>query len=116
MSNSAPKQKDEIIRFVGVNELSAGEQEIIKKLTTENYLKIKRDLQDITNLVVHVKFYAGEGSRKKYSMHVRVAASKHNFESTNADDWEIHTALHKAFEEIKSQIHHKLHTDVTRPR
>ncbi len=117
MSSGKPKQKEEIIQFVGVNELSSEEQALVQKLTTEHYEKIKRDLNNNANMTVHVKCYEKDGNRKKYSMHVRVIGpTKQNFESCNADDWELPRALHKAFEDIQNQIHHKLHTDVTRPR
>jgi hypothetical protein len=105
----------EVVRFVGLNDLSSEEQVTVYQLTTENYEKIKRDLNNITNLVVHIKSYDKTGHRKKYSLHVHCIAPTHVFESCNADDWELPRALHKAFEDIRHQIAHKMHSDVTRP-
>ena len=105
----------EVIRFVGVSSLPAEEQATIQTLTTENYEKIKRDLHNITNMTVHIKCYEKEGGRKKYSMHVRVTAPTCVFESCKADDWELPRALHKAFNDIRSQIRHRMHSDSSRP-
>ncbi len=115
MSRTNPRPEAEVIQFVGVSVLSAEEQEVVQRLTTENYEKIKRELHNLTSMTVHVKCYEKEGNRKKYSMHVKVIAPTHVFDSSNADDWELPRALHKAFTDIKHQIQHRLHTDSTRP-
>ena len=116
MSKEVPKfGVQEVIQFIGVSELSADEQATVQTITTEYFEKIKRDLQNITNMTVHIKCYQKTGSRKKYSMHVKVAAPTQIFDSSHADDWELPRALHKAFTDITNQIHHKLHTDSTRP-
>ena len=115
MSRTNPNPSPEVIQFVGVSDLSAEEQATVNSITTEHFEKIKRDLQNITNMTVHVKCYQKEGGRKKYSMHVKVAAPTRIFDSSNADDWELPRALHKAFEDIRHQIQHRLHTDSTRP-
>ncbi|MBW2969741.1 hypothetical protein KY319_01330 [Candidatus Woesearchaeota archaeon] len=105
----------EVIKFVGVSQLPAEEQATVQTLTTEYYEKIKRKLHNIVNMTVHVKCYQKEGDRRKYSMHVKVAAPTQIFDSSNADDWELPRALHKSFTDILHQIQHKMHTDVTRP-
>jgi len=116
MTKDVPKfGTKEVIQFVGVSDLSAEEQEVIQRLTTENYEKIKRDVHNLTNMTVHVKCYAKEGNRKKYSLHVKVAVPTKEFNSSNADDWELARALHKAFNDIRNQIRHRLHSDVGRP-
>ncbi len=115
MSRTNPNPTPEVIQFVGVSELPAEEQATVQSITTEQFDKIKRDLQNITNMTVHVKFYQKTGGRKKYSMHVKVAAPTHVFDSSNSDDWELPRALHKAFEDIRHQIQHRFHTDSTRP-
>ncbi|MBI4146651.1 hypothetical protein HY489_04925 [Candidatus Woesearchaeota archaeon] len=117
MSSGKEKTKEEIIQFVGVSSLAPSEQEVVQILTTEYFDKIKRAVHNMTNLTVHVKAHNAEGNRKKYSLHVRVQVpTKNTFESCNADDWELPRAVHKAFEDVQSQIRHKLHTDITRPR
>lgn len=115
MSSGKPKEKPEVIQFVGVSDLSAEEQATIQSITTEQFEKIKRELHNLTNMTVHVKCYEKDGSRKKYSMHVKVMAPTHLFDSSNADDWELPRALRKAFDDILHQIQHRMHTDSTRP-
>src|SRR3972149_9039288 len=98
MSSGTPKKKHQRIQYVGVSALSPEEQDTVNTLTTEYYEKIKRSLHNETNLVVHVKLHNAEGNRRKYSMHVRAQApTKQQFESCNADDWDLPRTLHKAF-------------------
>ncbi|MBI4451383.1 hypothetical protein HY642_05385 [Candidatus Woesearchaeota archaeon] len=104
----------EMVQFVGVSSLDADEQEVVQRLTTEYFEKIKRKLHNVTNMLVHVKVYA-KGKRKKYALHVRVDAPTHIFEADAAHDWELPRALHKAFTDMQHQIQHRFHTDVTRP-
>lgn len=107
----------EVIQYIGVSSLPAEDQDVVNKITTENYEKIKRDLQNLTSLVVHLKIYEKEGDRKKYSLHLRVdSPTKLNFASTKADDWELPRVFHKAFDDVRAQIRHRLHSDITRPR
>ncbi|MBW2973455.1 hypothetical protein KY346_03625 [Candidatus Woesearchaeota archaeon] len=101
----------EIIQFIGVKDLEPMEQETVQRLTTENYEKIKRDLKNMTDMKVHVKTYKKEGTKKKYSIHILVSFPGKAIESCRAHDFELPRALHKAFNDIKEQIHHKLHTD-----
>jgi len=116
MTKEVPKfGEKEVIQFIGVSDLLAEEQAVIHQLTTEHYEKIKRKLHNVTNMSVHVKCYQKEGDRKKYSLHVRVNAPTKEFNSSNADDWELPRVLHKAFEDIEHQIQHRMHTDTTRP-
>jgi hypothetical protein len=112
----------EIIQFVGVHDLEPSEQDSVQLLTTEYFEKIKRELHNLTNLVVHVqtegvkKGRDKEDKRKRYSLHVRSVSPGFVFESSKNDDYELPRALHKSFEEILSQIQHRLRTDVTHPK
>jgi len=116
MTKDVPKfGEKEVIRFIGVSDLPAEEQAIVQDVTTQHYEKIKRKLQNITDMTVHVKCYAKDGDRKKYSLHVAVAAPTKVFNSSNAEDWELPRVLHKAFNDIDAQVVHHFHTDTTRP-
>ena len=101
----------EIIQFIGVKDLEPMEQETVQRLSTENYEKIKRDLKNITSLKVHVKLHKKEGERKKYSIRLLAEFPGRAIESKRAHDYELPRALHKAFNDIRTQIHHKMHTD-----
>ena len=104
-----------IIQFVGVNDLAPEEQEIIQNITTENYEKIVTLIQNLTDLIVHVKTHDEEGQRKKYTFKIRCAAPTHIIESHKGFDWDLARALHKGFNDVIKQIEHKLHSDTTRP-
>ena len=111
----AKEVKDGIIQFVGISDLSPEEQETVQELTTIAYERIKTMLQNLTDLVVHVKTYENEGKRKKYALHVRCVAPTAMFESKKGFHWELPRSLHKAFNDIEQQINHRLHADSTRP-
>ncbi len=101
---------NEQIQFVGVSKLEPEEQMLISKLSTENYQKIKRMLKNVTNMTVHVKCYDKEGSKKKFSLHVRVAIPTMKvIESCKSHDFDLARALHKAFNDIRTQISHRFH-------
>ena len=108
--------EEEIIQFIGVSDLDPMEQDTVQTLTTENYPKIKRALKNITSLKVHVKTYKKEGEQKKFSLHVQAIYPGGTIESNKAHDFELPRAIHKAFNDIKEQINHKLKTDVTREK
>lgn len=107
---------NEIIQFVGVRDLEPMEQETVQRLTTENYQKIKRQLQNLTDMRVHVKTYKKEGDQKKYSIHILIAYPGKVIESCKSHDYELPRALHKAFNDIKEQINHAFHSDTTRDK
>ncbi|MBW3019510.1 hypothetical protein KY329_04990 [Candidatus Woesearchaeota archaeon] len=103
------------IQFTGVSDLDAAEQDTVQVLSREYYDKIKRQLQNVVNISVHVKRYKLEGERNKYSVHVKVAAPMQIFAADHAHFWELPAAIHAAFQDIQNQITHRLHTDVTKP-
>jgi ribosome-associated translation inhibitor RaiA len=103
------------IQFTGVSALDAMEQDTVQVLSREYYAKIKRQIQNVTNISVHVKCYELEGKRKKYSIHVKVAAPMQIFAADKAHSWELPVAIHEAFQDIQNQITHRLHNDTTRP-
>jgi len=105
----------EIIQFVGVHDLDPDEQMLVNKIATENYEKIKRELHNVTNMVVHIKCYEKEGGKKKYSLHVRAIYPSRVIESCKSHDFDLARALHKSFDDIKEQIKHHFHSDRTRP-
>lgn len=99
---------EEVIQFIGVNELSEDEQLIVNTLATEYYGKIKRALKNLTSMAVHVKTYKKEGAKKKFSINIRAIAPTGIFESKMAADWDLARTLHKAFKNIEHEIEHKL--------
>jgi hypothetical protein len=108
-------QNSEVIQFVGIKDLEDTQKDLVNKLSTEYYEKIKRKVKNLTNLIVHIKVYSKGGESKKYSLHVRCIAPTHVFESCKSHDFDLATGLHKSFEDIIHQIDHTFHTDVSRP-
>lgn len=105
---------EEVIQFVGLNDLEDVDKELVKKLTEQYYPKIKRSLHNLTSLKVHVKIYAKEGARHKYSINVQAIAPTKNFQSDKASDWDLASSCHKAFKDLQVQIPHAFHDEVTR--
>lgn len=99
--------KEEIIQFIGLDDLNEEEKTVLKELSEEYYEKIKRSLKNMTSLAVHVKIYKNEGSRKKYSLHVRAIAPTDIIETDKEADWDLARTLHKSFKNIERQIEHK---------
>jgi hypothetical protein len=109
MAKEIPKQN--MISYIGLNELEEDDQSVVIRLTEEYFPKIQIFLKHLMDLVVHVKQYDKEGHRSKWAIHVRAQTPSHVFESTNAADWELPRTLHKAFKDLETQIKHKLHSD-----
>ncbi len=107
----------ELIQFIGVSELAPEEQAVVSKLSTEHYEKLNRILKNnIENMTVHVKCYAKEGEKKKFSLHVRVKIPSHAvMESCKSHDFDLARALHKSFDDLRVQVEHRFHTG-TRPK
>ena len=106
----------EVIQFVGVSDLPPEEQDVVNKLSTEYFDKIKRSVKNITSLMVHVKLYDAEGARKKYSVHAKAISPAGTFTSEHAADWDLARAVHKSFKNLENEVKHRLHADDQRPK
>ena len=96
----------EQIQFIDLKKLNEDEQETVKKLSAEYYPKIKRELRDITTIIVHIKEHG-----HKYSIHIRAEAPEKVFESTKASDFDLARTMHKAFKDLEREIQHVFHKD-----
>ncbi len=103
----------EAIQFTGLNELTAEDQARVKDLAAEYYNKIKRALKNVTSLAIHIKPYRKAGKKKKFSVHIKAIAPTVVLTSTKAVDWDIARVMHKAFQDIEQEIHHRFHSDTT---
>ncbi len=103
----------EIIQFIGLNELEDIEKDMVNRITTQYYQKIKRALKNIISFVVHIKQHKKSGHVSKYSIHIRVKSPKRMFESAKDADFDLARALHKSFENIETEIKHHTHSDVS---
>ena len=71
-------------------------------------------MKNLTNMKVHIKTYQKEGAKKKYSVHIQVSYPGGILESCKSHDFELPRAVHKSFDDIRTQIKHKFHSDTNR--
>jgi len=102
--------KEEVIQFVGLNELSESDKAVVNRLSTEYHERVKRKLKNMTSLTVHIKCYKTAGKRQKYSLHLKCIIPGRIFESDKkAHGWQLEPVMKKGFESLLSQIEHALH-------
>ena len=107
--------KEDLIQFVGLKKLDIDDQEVIQKLSSEYFPKIKRLLKNITTLAVHVKTHGGKGQRHKYTFHIRCIYPGKTLETNKHSDFELSKACHSAFKALIREIKHLHHSDTSRP-
>lgn len=102
--------KEEVIQFVGLNELSDEDKEVVNRLSTEYHEKLKRLVKNLTSLIVHIKCYKTEGKKKKYSLHLRCVIPGKIFESDKkAHGWQLEPVMKKGFDSLIRKVEHSLH-------
>ena len=97
-----------MLQTIGFDSLEVREIVDFNKLFSEYSRKIESKLKKISSFVVHVKEYNKTGSRKKFSIHVRVVAPTGILEA-DAWDWDFRRTLHKVFKKLEHEIEHKFH-------
>ncbi|MEK6823093.1 MAG: hypothetical protein AABY13_04640 [Nanoarchaeota archaeon] len=118
-SHIVPVSEAEMIQYIGLKDLTDDERGALEEVCSKHYDKIKRQMHNITSLTVHVKTHGshkdkchGEeevaDKKKKYSMHLRVIAPTHIFESEDAA-FDIRKVANVVFEHMMNQIEHKFH-------
>jgi hypothetical protein len=98
--------KEENIQFIGLRDVEDVDKEMLQKIISEQYPKIKRKLHNDTKLVVHIKPHTKGGARQKYSFHIRAIAPTRIFETRHSVAWDLATAVHEAFDDLDHQIEH----------
>jgi conjugal transfer/entry exclusion protein len=109
--------EEERIQFTGVAELSEPDQDMVKKISTEHYQKIKMSMKNLTSVSLHIKTI-DKGGKKQYEILLKVIAPTHVIEASNSrdqDKWDLSRSLHKAFKNILREIEHKLKTMSQKP-
>ena len=91
---------------IGFDSLDERELAHFDKLFSEYSKKIERKLKKISAFIINVKAYRKSGSRKKFSVHVRVVAPTKIFEA-EAYDWDFRRVLHKVFNKLEEEIEHR---------
>ena len=112
MAKPIPDQ--DLIQFTGLKELEQMDQNTVQKITTENFEKIKRMLQNITQLRVLIKEYKTEGKpdkKKKYAVHLQVSSATETMDVDKTQEYDLAKAMHKAFTGLKDLIEHRIHKE-----
>lgn len=97
------------IQFVGLKELEDVDQEMVQKLCTEYYGKIKRMLNNEVDVKVHIKTYKEEGARHKYSINISANAPTVKFDASKQSQkatWDLASAVHEQFKGLMREIEH----------
>lgn len=94
----------EKIKIVGIEEVKNDEEkEVIGKLSSEYYEKIKRGLNNDFDLVVHLKTYNKGGKQKEWEIKAKIEGISSGFKATESD-WDLARTLHKVFQDLQRQI------------
>ncbi|MBI2102927.1 CBS domain-containing protein [Candidatus Woesearchaeota archaeon] len=93
------------IQYVGLNavKLASYEKESFQKVASNESFKLQRLVHNDFKLVIHLKAYDKDGTRQKYSVTMRLDYPGKLVEAT-AVDWDIVTALRKAFDGTKNEL------------
>lgn len=123
-----PITESDMLQFVGLKSLEPMEQELVQRVSTENFEKIKRMLHNITKIKVHIKSYEKErplknqkvfgahrakhsGKRKKYSLHIQARAPGGPLDVDKAQGFDLARVIHKGFADLKGLIEHRMHLE-----
>lgn len=106
-----PIPNTDLLQFAGLKELEPMEQELVQRISTENFEKIKRMLHNITQIKVQIKTYEHGGKKKKYSIHLQARAPGGPLDVDKAQDYDLARAIHKGFADLKGLIEHRRHLE-----
>lgn len=93
------------IQYVGLNDvkLVSYEKESFQKVASNESFKLQRLVHNDFKLIIHLKSYDKDGARQKFSVTMRLDYPGKLVEAT-AVDWDVVTALRKAFDGTKNEI------------
>lgn len=93
------------IQFIGLNQvdLEPHEKYNIQKISSNEAFKLQRQVHNDFKLILHFKEYEKDGRQHKYSVNLRIEYPGKIVTSTE-DDWDVETALRKAFENAKNEL------------
>lgn len=103
------------IFFQGLKELDRFDQEKIRDIIYDEYIKLERELKKIIAIRIHFKKYE-RGGREKYSIKMYIDAPTRPFAVTtvyNPVEWDPVAIIHKLFDKARQQIVHRLKTDTS---
>jgi hypothetical protein len=95
-----------VIRTVGLEELGLDEFKLhgIRDLLRHETDKLADGLSVECGVTVHAKAYDKEGSRKKYSIHIRFTAPGTLLVSGKLHDWDLPVAIRAAYRNLQARL------------
>jgi len=103
-----------LIKYKGLRRLNTLQIQEVKALTETEFKKIKYDFKD-SDIFVDVKKQEKTGNRFKFSFHIRVESPSTILTAEQAD-WDVMKALHKTFDNLKTEVTHKFKKETIRRR
>ena len=93
-----------VVRYVGLKNLTLLEQATLRKLAEKHYDKIYRNFKgNIVDLVLHIKTYDVQG-RKKYSLHAKVEAPAKKVFTAKDADWDLRKVTQAVFDKLREEL------------
>ncbi|MBI2665542.1 CBS domain-containing protein [Candidatus Woesearchaeota archaeon] len=105
------------LSFIGLNQMDIEpyQKYNIKKICSNESFKLQRGIHNDFSMTIHLKEYGKEGQRHKFSIHMRLEYPGKLITSSQ-DDWDIETALRKAFNNAKNEVSNRLRSDRKREK
>ncbi|MFH1063876.1 MAG: hypothetical protein V1729_02230 [Candidatus Woesearchaeota archaeon] len=98
----------ENVKFIGLSDLDDVDKNMVQTVVDEYYGKIKRELNNETSLVIHIKTSTKGGHRQRYDVSARAVAPTRIFESSD-EGWDLAASLHTVCKKIITEINHAFH-------
>ena len=101
------------ITYKGLKKLDSFDISTVQTLVERNFPKIERHFDNAT-LTVDIKKASKTGNRSRYTVLLRVTAPTKTILKAEHTDWELQRAIHRAFDNIKSEARHKYEVGVVK--
>jgi predicted transcriptional regulator len=102
------------IKFVGLNKtnLTAHQKYSLRKITSNEAFKLQRKIKNQLDLVLHIKEYDKDGTKRKFAVNLRLEFPGQIITSSQ-EDWDFETALRKTFDNAKNSVRKKFKGDTS---
>ena len=97
-----------LLEFTGLKNLEPLEQTIVKGIAQEYFPRVKREVKNDIDLIIHVKPYRKAGKRAKYSVHVKCIYATKVEDVNKVADWDLPKGVHEAFVALLNILRKKI--------
>ncbi len=102
------------ITYVGLKNLDSFEISKVQTVVDRCFPKIQRHFSN-ASLTVNIKIADATGTRKRYTISLRVSAPSVIL-SAEHTDWELQRAIHRTFDGLENEARHKFKVGVVQRR